>query len=234
MPRSFSSKKRLRNASAMPKHCPPSSATALLPLGALLLAGSLNVCAQVVQDTPAGEETKTLKPVTISGTRDRNSQTYQSGVVSVGKTQAAAKDIPQSLTVVTEKLIHDEGKDTLKGALQNVPGITFEAGEGGRIGDNIRLRGFTVAGDIYLDGMRDIAQYNRDTFNLHIPASVDVKAIRKRRKMSQEAFAAKYGFARGRIRDWEQNRSTPDMPSRLLLKIIENEPEAVERAVAAG
>ena len=75
---------------------------------------------------------------------------------------------------------------------------------------------------------------NRDTFNLHIPASVDVKAIRKRRKMSQEAFAAKYGFTRGRIRDWEQNRSTPDMPSRLLLKIIENEPEAVERAVAAG
>ena len=42
-------------------------------------------------------------------------------------------------------------------------GITFEAGEGGRVGDNIRLRGFTVAGDIYLDGMRDIAQYNRDT-----------------------------------------------------------------------
>ena len=75
---------------------------------------------------------------------------------------------------------------------------------------------------------------NRDTFNLHILASVDVKAIRKRRKMSQEAFAAKYGFTRGRIRDWEQNRSTPDMPSRLLLKIIENEPEAVERAVAAG
>ncbi|WP_342620943.1 TonB-dependent siderophore receptor [Rhodoferax sp. GW822-FHT02A01] len=147
-------------------HCSPTSAAALLPLGALLLAGSLNVCAQTVQDTPAGEETKTLKPVTISGTRDRNSQTYQSGVVSVGKTQAAAKDIPQSLTVVTEKLIHDEGKDTLKGALQNVPGITFEAGEGGRIGDNIRLRGFTVAGDIYLDGMRDIAQYNRDTFNL--------------------------------------------------------------------
>jgi catecholate siderophore receptor len=165
MPRSLSSKKRLRNAAAMPKHCSPTSATALLPLGALLLAGSLNVCAQAVQDTPAGEEIKTLKPVTISGTRDRNSQTYQSGVVSVGKTQAAAKDIPQSLTVVTEKLIHDEGKDTLKGALQNVPGITFEAGEGGRIGDNIRLRGFTVAGDIYLDGMRDIAQYNRDTFN---------------------------------------------------------------------
>jgi catecholate siderophore receptor len=166
MPRSLSSKNRRRNAKAMPERHPPSSSAALLPLGALLLAGSLNVCAQVVPDASAGEETKTLKPVTIAGTRDRHNQTYQSGVVSVGKTQAAAKDIPQSLTVVTEKLIHDEGKDTLKGALQNVPGITFEAGEGGRIGDNIRLRGFTVAGDIYLDGMRDIAQYNRDTFNL--------------------------------------------------------------------
>ena len=75
---------------------------------------------------------------------------------------------------------------------------------------------------------------DRDAFNLHIPESVDVKAIRKRRRMSQAAFAAKYGFSRGRIRDWEQNRSTPDTPSRLLLKVIENEPEAVERAVAAG
>ena len=72
-----------------------------------------------------------------------------------------------------------------------------------------------------------------DAFRLHIPASVDVKAIRKGLRLSQEAFAAKYGFTRSRIRDWEQNRSAPDMPSRLLLKVIENEPEAVERAVAA-
>ena len=73
---------------------------------------------------------------------------------------------------------------------------------------------------------------DRDAFHLHIPASVDVKAIRKRRRMSQAAFAAKYGFSSGRIRDWEQNRSSPDAPSRLLPKIIENEPEAIERAVA--
>lgn len=137
----------------------------LLPLGALMLAGSFSAFAQsnVAPDVP---DTKTLRPVTITGARDRSTQTYQSGITAVGKTPAAAKDIPQSLTVVNEKLIHDQGKDSLKEALQNVPGITFEAGEGGRIGDNIRLRGFTVAGDIYQDGMRDIAQYNRDTFNL--------------------------------------------------------------------
>ena len=109
---------------------------------------------------------KTLAPVTVTGTRDRLGQTYQSGITSVGKMPVPAKDIPQSLTVVNDKLIHDQGKDSLKSALENVVGITFEAGEGGRVGDNIRLRGFSAAGDIYQDGMRDIAQYNRDTFNV--------------------------------------------------------------------
>ena len=114
--------------------------------------------------TPA--PVKTLAPVTVTDTRDRAAQTYQSGITSVGKMPVPAKDIPQSLTVINEKLIHDQGKDTFKEALENVIGITFEAGEGGRVGDNIRLRGFSAAGDIYLDGMRDISQYNRDTFNI--------------------------------------------------------------------
>jgi catecholate siderophore receptor len=132
----------------------------LLPFGAFLLAGSMNAMAQTSVDME-----KSLKPVTVTETRDRTTQTYQSGVTTIGKMPLAAKDIPQSLTVINEKLIHDQGSDSMKEALRNVPGITFEAGEGGRVGDNIRLRGFSVSGDIYLDGIRDIAQYNRDTFN---------------------------------------------------------------------
>ena len=126
----------------------------------MMLAGSF---AAMAQTSPEAE--KSLKPVTVEATRDRADQTYQSGVTSIGKVPQAAKDIPQSLTIVNEKLIHDQGADSMKDALRNVPGITFEAGEGGRIGDNIRLRGFSVVGDIYLDGIRDIAQYNRDVFN---------------------------------------------------------------------
>ncbi|MFZ2739075.1 MAG: TonB-dependent siderophore receptor [Burkholderiaceae bacterium] len=148
----------------------------ILPLGALMFSAALSVWAQAntesetttvapVKFGPQKTE-KTLAPVTVSANRDRNNQTYQSGLVSLGKTIVNAKDIPQSLTIVNDKLMHDQGKDTVKDALVNVPGITFEAGEGGRIGDNIRLRGFSVSGDIYLDGMRDIAQYNRDTFNV--------------------------------------------------------------------
>ena len=142
----------------------PASENALLPLGALMLAASVSAWAQSLPaETP---DSKTLAPVTVTGTRNRAAQTYQSGVTSVGKMPLAAKDIPQSLTIVNEKLLHDQGKDNLKSALENVVGITFEAAEGGRVGDNIRLRGFSAAGDIYLDGMRDIAQYNRDTFNI--------------------------------------------------------------------
>lgn len=157
------------------KCTPAASEKVLLPLGALMLAVSVSGWAQSVTPSPsvtAGTATsavqtdgKNLAPVTITGQRDRATQTYQSGITTVGKVPVAAKDVPQSLTVVNEKLIHDQGKDSFKSALENVIGITFEAGEGGRIGDNIRLRGFSVAGDIYLDGIRDIAQYNRDTFN---------------------------------------------------------------------
>jgi catecholate siderophore receptor len=150
-----------------------SSDKALLPLGALMLAVSVSGWAQSVTPVPAASGTaattqsegKSLAPVTVTGTRDRENQTYQSGITSVGKMPVPAKDIPQSLTVVNEKLMHDQGKDSFKSALENVIGITFEAGEGGRVGDNIRLRGFSAAGDIYTDGMRDIAQYNRDNFN---------------------------------------------------------------------
>ena len=161
-------------ARATPPAAP--SERALLPLGALMLAASVSGWAQgtappMDASTPASSsatqaEGKSLAPVTVMGTRDRAAQTYQSGTTSVGKVPVPAKDIPQSLTVVNEKLIHDQGKDSFKSALENVIGITFEAGEGGRVGDNIRLRGFSAAGDIYLDGMRDIAQYNRDTFNV--------------------------------------------------------------------
>ena len=136
---------------------------ALLPLGALMLAVSVSSWAQTT--TPVQPDSKSLATQTVTGTRDRDAQTYQSGITSVGKVPVAAKDIPQSLTVVNDKLMHDQGKDSFKSALENVIGITFEAGEGGRVGDNIRLRGFSAAGDIYLDGVRDIAQYNRDTFN---------------------------------------------------------------------
>ena len=80
----------------------------------------------------------------------------------------------------------------------------------------------------YLNGAADPAQYR-----VHIPDTVDVKSVRKRLGLSQEAFAATYGFALSAVRDWEQGRRQPDRSARILLKIVEKEPEAVTRALAS-
>ncbi len=131
-------------------------------VSALPVAGNVKQGAGKNESPKAGE--KELGQVIVTGDRDVES-TYQPGITRIGKTPALSRDIPQSLTVVPESLMHDRSVDSFREALRNVPGITFNAGEGGRIGDNITLRGFSVVGDLYLDGIRDVAQYNRDTFN---------------------------------------------------------------------
>ncbi len=69
------------------------------------------------------------------------------------------------------------------------------------------------------------------TYRLHIPAQIDVRAMRRRLGMTQEAFALRYGLSIARVRDWEQGRSSPDGAVRAYLMVIEREPEAVERAL---
>jgi putative transcriptional regulator len=68
-------------------------------------------------------------------------------------------------------------------------------------------------------------------YRVHVPADVNVKDIRKRQRLSQRAFAERYGFSYARIRDWEQGRSPIDKPSRILLTIIDKEPETVDRVL---
>ncbi len=91
---------------------------------------------------------------------------YQATKTRVGKVLQDPHDIPQAITTVTHSLMQDQQVSSLREALRNVSGLTFNAAEGGRGGDNFNLRGFYTFGDIYLDGVRDTAQYYRETFNL--------------------------------------------------------------------
>ena len=75
-------------------------------------------------------------------------------------------DTPQTVSVVPQAILADEGNRTLTDALRNVPGISIAAGESGAQGDNLTIRGFTARNDIYLDGIRDFGSYYRDDFNL--------------------------------------------------------------------
>lgn len=69
------------------------------------------------------------------------------------------------------------------------------------------------------------------------PRDVDVKAIRGKLALSQGAFAARFGFSLGAVREWEQGRRRPEQAARTLLLVIEHDPQAVmavlDRAAAA-
>jgi putative transcriptional regulator len=68
-------------------------------------------------------------------------------------------------------------------------------------------------------------------FIAHVPDDVDVKALRNRLGYSQSQFSRLFGFAIDAVQDWEQHRRTPDRTARILLKVIEREPDAVTRAL---
>ncbi|HOF52367.1 MAG TPA: TonB-dependent receptor plug domain-containing protein, partial [Rhodoferax sp.] len=129
----------------------------------MLLMGSFGVHAQTTNTT----DVKSLNPVTIveKAEESQGKDSLRATTTTIGKGKQELRDIPQSITVVTEKLVDDRNLDTLKDVLHNTAGVTFQAAEGGE--EDIRLRGFSLAtsGDIFIDGMRDAAFYERDTFN---------------------------------------------------------------------
>lgn len=88
-----------------------------------------------------------------------------------------------------------------------------------------------------LQGAREalaFARGARDGYVVHVPAKIDVKAIREKSRMSQEEFARHYGFSKRSLEQWEQGRRVPTGASRAFLAVIAREPAAVHRALAAG
>jgi catecholate siderophore receptor len=133
---------------------------ALLPLGALMLAASMGAMAQT------GTAETTLSTVTVKETAEvQGKDTLLIKKTTVGKGKQDIKDIPQSVTVFTEKLMTDRNQDDFREVLRTTAGVTFLAGETGE--EDVRLRGFSLgqAGDIYIDGMKDAPLIERDTFN---------------------------------------------------------------------
>lgn len=76
-------------------------------------------------------------------------------------------DTAKTITVISKSVMQDRGVENVRDALRNVPGISLAAGEGGApTGDSLSIRGFSARTDILIDGIRDIAGYTRDTYNL--------------------------------------------------------------------
>ena len=92
------------------------------------------------------------------------------------------------------------------------------------VADSIR-RGLEEAA-AYADGPADVSRYG-----VHIPESMDVKAIRAKLGMTQEEFAGRFGFSIKTLRHWEQKQRVPEGPTRAYLLVIDRDPKAVQRAL---
>lgn len=106
--------------------------------------------------------------VMVVGLRHTDSVSVDAAVsdsVAMTKFSQPLVDTPQTVAVVPQFVLQDEGNTTLRDALRNVPGISMAAGESGAQGDNLTIRGFTARNDIFLDGIRDFGSYYRDSFD---------------------------------------------------------------------
>ena len=133
----------------------------LLPLGAMMLAGMAPLAGSAI----AQEAARELPVVSVQADADKPDG-LRATATRVGKVLQDPHDVPQAVTTLTSTLMEEQQVGCLREALRNVSGLSFNAAEGGRSGDNMNLRGFYTFGDMYLDGIRDTAQYNRETFNL--------------------------------------------------------------------
>jgi putative transcriptional regulator len=93
-----------------------------------------------------------------------------------------------------------------------------------KIGASI-LKGFEEA-IAFAEGTADVRLYR-----VHIPPEIDIKAIRGRLGMTQQEFAKRFDFNINTLRHWEQGRRVPDGTARAYLRVIDREPEAVQKAL---
>jgi putative transcriptional regulator len=93
----------------------------------------------------------------------------------------------------------------------------------------------TTFGTDLIEGMKLVLAHQRGKVELEQvwPKPIDVKAIRKRVKMSQAEFSRAYGISKRALQEWEQGGRQPDSAARAYLTVIAKKPAVVRRALAS-
>jgi len=97
----------------------------------------------------------------------------------------------------------------------------------------VRARRRRTVGGSIIEGLKQAVAWtkgkNADArVTLVSVPEVDVRDVRAKMGLSQTQFAVKFGFPPATLRNWEQGRSQPDAPTRVLLAVIARHPRAVE------
>jgi putative transcriptional regulator len=66
---------------------------------------------------------------------------------------------------------------------------------------------------------------------VHVEDNVDVRSIRRKLLLTQHEFALQFGFSVAAVRHWEQGSRIPEMSARVLLTLIDKDPDYVRRAL---
>ncbi|GFE86140.1 catecholate siderophore receptor Fiu [Steroidobacter agaridevorans] len=111
----------------------------------------------------AEDPPQSMRKISVEGTEEA----AKVDEVSSPKFTQPLLDTPQTIAVISGKVLQQQQSTTLSQALRNTPGVTFLLGENGNTatGDSIFMRGFDTQGSIFIDGIRDLGTISRDTFN---------------------------------------------------------------------
>jgi len=96
-----------------------------------------------------------------------------------------------------------------------------------------RARKRQTVGESIIEGLKQAVAWTKGENDdvrvtlVHVP-QVDVRQVRRKMRLSQAQFAAKFGLPPATLRNWEQGRAHPDAPTRVLLAVIAKHPEAIE------
>ena len=94
-----------------------------------------------------------------------------------------------------------------------------------------------MSGKRIIEGMKEVLAISKgelpaETYRIHIPENIDVKAIREKMGLSQSSFANRFGLSVFTLRNWEQGKRRPDPAARAYLKVIEKVPDVVTGVLA--
>jgi catecholate siderophore receptor len=132
---------------------------------AIAVSLALGAAAQAQQTPAAGtDDTKVLPKVSVAAPEE---ETINVQRVASPKFTQDLVNTPQTIAVISQEVLNQQGATSLSQALRNTPGVTFLLGENGNTatGDSIFMRGFDTQGSIFIDGIRDLGTVTRDTFN---------------------------------------------------------------------
>ncbi|WP_426000162.1 TonB-dependent receptor [Caulobacter sp. DWR1-3-2b1] len=129
----------------------------------------LTSAAMLISATAANAD-ETVNPtqvsgVTVTAAEHESRDSYKVTRSRTGtKTDTALIDVPQSISVVSQKQINDQAALSIGDAVRYVPGVFSAQGEGNR--ETIVLRGNQTTGDFFVDSVRDDVQTYRDLYNI--------------------------------------------------------------------